>query len=371
MSKRSSRNRPTPYKNPVALRSPLVAPVGTVKPSGPPTPPNASLLDAMVDHQEYASIVGMLPTELELGSELKRGLREIEAIRQRPCVLYVGNVADGGPDAAVITKDDLPFHEAVASVPQDQRRVDVFLATVGGSGPQIARFVNALRSRFDEVDFLIPGPCMSAGTLFALAGDRIWMNPDACLGPIDPQVPTADGRLVPAQALLLLVQQLQIEGDNAMREGRPVPWSAVRIVDTIDKKDLGNAISQTNYSTTLATQFLIQYKMKSWVTRQTSGEPVTPQYRAERAFEIATALASHDRWKNHGHAISRENLASEVKMQIDHPDSALERAIRRTWALCYWMFDKTRTQKIIASANYCYLTWSQPQVVVQKQEKNS
>ena len=120
----------------------------------------------MVDGQEYSSIVGTIPVPtLDLLSEIKRTLADIEAIRGRPCLAYVGNVANGDPDSAVIAKDDLPFMEMVQSVPSDAKRVDVLLATNGGSGAQIARFVNFLRSRFEEVDFLLPSFCMSAGTL--------------------------------------------------------------------------------------------------------------------------------------------------------------------------------------------------------------
>ena len=316
------------------------------------------LLDAMIDGEEYSSIVGVMPPAgMNLVDELKKALCDIEAVRGRPCIAYVGNVVNGKSDSSVITKDDLPFVEMVQAVDPSHRKVDVFLATQGGSGSQIARFVNCLRSRFDEVDFLIPSFCMSAGTLFALSGNKIWMNPQACLGPIDPQVPNAQGRYVPAQALLLLIEKLQTLGNDALLVGQNIPWTAVRIIDTMDKKDLGDAISATGYSTSLATEFLINYKFRDWTTRSSSQQAVTQEYRGTRAKDIATALASHERWKSHGHALSREILWTTVQLAIDHPDHALERVIRRAWALCYWLFDKMPIQKIIVSPNYGYLTF--------------
>jgi ClpP class serine protease len=123
---------------------------------------------------------------------------------------YVGNVVRGDSgNSGIDSSDDLPFIEMVQKVPAENKKVDVYLATRGGSAHQVSRFVNSLRARFDEIDFIIPSFCMSAGTLFALSGDNIWMTERACLGPIDPQVPTKDGRYVPAQALLLLIDQLQ------------------------------------------------------------------------------------------------------------------------------------------------------------------
>jgi hypothetical protein len=316
-----------------------------------------SLLDAMRDGDEYGSIVGLFPRDgLELMDEVRRGLGEIESQRGRPCLAYVGNVvrADAG-GSGVDATDDVPFNELVASIPTTERSVDVFLATRGGSAQQVARFVNCLRARFDEVHFILPTFCMSAGTLFALSGDSICMTERACLGPIDPQVPTKDGRFVPAQALLVLVNALQTQGQAALGKGQPVPWTAVRLIDSLDKKELGDAITATNYSTMLATQFLELYKFRAWVTRQTSNQPVTPAYRKARAGEIAEALAAHDRWKNHGHAISREVLWNEIQLRIDHPNSDTDRAIRRLWALMFWIFDKTPVLKMMRSQRYSFV----------------
>jgi len=319
-----------------------------------------SLLDRMQDGNEYGSIVSVAPREnLDLIGEVIRALEAISSLRGRPCISYLGNVVrkDDG-DSGIDATDDLPFVEMVRSIPPDNRKVDVLLSTRGGSAHQVSRFVNCLRARFDEVDFLIPSFCMSAGTLFALSGDHIWMTPQACLGPIDPQIPTQAGRYVPAQALLLLVDQLQKQGDSAMANGQPVPWTAVRIIDSIDKKELGDAITASHYSTVMASQFLLNYKFRHWTTRETTGSPVTPEYRQQRATEVGTALASHDRWKSHGHAIPRDVLWNEIKLKIDHPDATLERALTRTWALTNWLFDKTPALKLIVAPTYRYLKYS-------------
>jgi hypothetical protein len=225
---------------------------------------------------------------------------------------------------------------------------------LGGSAQQVSNFVNCLRARFDEVHFLVPSFCMSAGTLFALSGDHIWMTERACLGPIDPQVPTAGGRFVPAQALLLLVREIQREGDEALKKGLPVPWGYVRIIDSLDKKELGEAITASQYSETMAAQFLQRYKFRQWTVKETSQVAVTEQYKAARANEIAAALGSHDRWKSHGHSLSRDVLWSEIKLRIDHPDAALERAIVRMWAVLTYIFDKTPIVKLLCSAHYRY-----------------
>lgn len=326
-----------------------------------------SLLTVLRDGKEYSSILDVkLVPGTDVTNDVINGIAEIERLRGRPCIAYVGNVVkkDDG-ESSIDSSDDLPFREMVAQVPADVRSVDVFLATWGGSGHQVSNFVNCLRARFDEVHFLIPSFCMSAGTLFALSGDHIWMTDRACLGPIDPQVPTKDGSYVPAQALLLLVEQIQRFGDEAMAKNLPVPWAYVRIIDSLDKKELGAAITASQYSETMATQFLSKYKFRNWTVRETSKTPVTEADKLTRASEIANALGSHDRWKSHGHSISRDVLWKEIQLRIDHPDFDLNRAIVRLWAVFYWLFDKTPIVKMICSTNYRYIRHIINQVVGQ------
>lgn len=342
--------------------------MAAARPVASPVVPNypASLFAVMQDGNEYQSIVDVrLQPGVNVLDEVIIGIHEIEAVRGRPCLLYVGNVIkkDEVGSSSIDLSDDLPFREMVAKVPVDQRRVDVYLATGGGSAQQVSNFVNCLRDRFDEVHFLVPSFCMSAGTLFALSGDHIWMTDRACLGPIDPQVPTTGGRFVPAQALLLLVAEIQRQGDEAIKNHRPVPWAAVRIIDSLDKKELGEAITASQYSQTMAAQFLQRYKFRHWTVRETSQAPVTEEYRASVAAEIAAALCSHDRWKSHGHSISRDVLWRELRLRVDHPDPQLNRAMTRLWAAMTYIIDKTPIVKILCSAQYRYARHLQLQVL--------
>jgi len=57
---------------------------------------------------------------------------------------------------------------------------------------QVTLFVDAIRAKFQSVEFILPYKAMSAGTLWALSGERIWMDRRACIGPVDPQVPSSD-----------------------------------------------------------------------------------------------------------------------------------------------------------------------------------
>lgn len=314
-----------------------------------------SLLDHMKEGNEYGSIVPLVLADSDMIPELRRALAEIEAIRGRPCICYVANVVKEIAETAIVASDHLPFCEMVGSVDAAAKAVDVFLATPGGSAEQVTQFVEALRNRFTGVDFLIPYKAMSAGTLWALSGDSIWMDSRAFLGPIDPQVPTKDGRLVPAQALLTLLAEIQKRGEVARVRGQNPPWSDVLLLRELDPRQLGAAISASQYSITMAKTYLMNYKFKGWVRHSSTQQEVTPAEREDRARWVAEGLCSHDRWKAHGHTISREVLFQELKVVINHPDALLERAIRRLWALLYYTFDKSNSSKILFSQHYAFV----------------
>ena len=314
-----------------------------------------SLLDAMEDGREYASLVDLVPNNINFRDEFRRAIFEVENVRQRPLLVYAANVVTQIPGAqiSISVSDDLPFSEMVAAVPDDESAIDLLIVTPGGLGQQVSQFVDRTRPRFTECAFLLPHMTMSAGTIWALSGNEIWMDRRAFIGPIDPQVPSKDGRLLPAQALLALVEDIKERGEKNLKLGQNPPWTDVQILRNIDPKELGNALTLSQYSIQLAANYLENHKFRDWATHS-NGKAVTPADRRERAIEVATKLCSHDVWKTHSHGISREVAWQELKIKIGHPESVpgLERAMRRLWALIYWAFENTAIAKIFLSQSY-------------------
>jgi hypothetical protein len=179
------------------------------------------------------------------------------------------------------------------------------------------------------------------------------MDQRAFLGPIDPQVPGKDGRFIPAQALLALLKTIQERGQENIKRGQNPDWSDVLILQNMDAKEIGNTLSLSQYSVQLANDYLLKYKFRDWSTHS-NGAVVTPQERADRANEVAQKLCSHEHWKVHSHGISREVAWNELRIKINHPEDIpdLERAIRRFWALLYWVFDNSALTKIFISSQY-------------------
>ncbi len=134
---------------------------------------------------------------------------EIEALREKPLLVYatkfIENVPDGAPNQIDLSDVD-GFTDLVNSIPSEITSVDVLIHSPGGRPDATERIVEILRSRFQQVDFLIPHSAYSAATMLALSGNNIVLHPSATLGPVDPQVgiPAKNGlvRFVPAKSIL-------------------------------------------------------------------------------------------------------------------------------------------------------------------------
>ncbi len=88
----------------------------------------------------------------------------------------------------------------------DSTPIDLLLHTPGGLVLAAEQIAYALRRHPAKVTVLVPHYAMSGGTLLALAADEILMDPDAVLGPVDPQLGD-----MPAASLVRVVEQKPLE----------------------------------------------------------------------------------------------------------------------------------------------------------------
>ena len=87
-------------------------------------------------------------------------------------------------------------------------KLAILLTTIGGSTTAVERYVNIIRKHYSKVIFIVPDYAYSAGTIFCMSGDEIWMDYFSVLGPIDPQVPNKEGKYVPALGYLDKINEL-------------------------------------------------------------------------------------------------------------------------------------------------------------------
>lgn len=321
-----------------------------------------SLLDNMIEGREYESVLSLRTAEnFDAIAEMRRSLDEISAIRKRPVICYLANLYNLkiAANKSINLTDQFPFSEMVSCVPSSESEVDVILVTPGGSGEQVAKFVDTLRPRFNDVAFILPDMAMSAGTIFAMSGNDILMGKNSYIGPIDPQVQNSQGHFVPAQAILTVVNDIQVRGAEAIKNGLQPDWTDLQILNRIDVKDIGNAINASKYSEELVETYLKEYKFKNWLNHSSNGNVVTDDKKSMRAKEIANKLCRHELWKTHSRGISREVAWNECRIKITNFESipGLDNAMRRFWALAYWMCDITPIYKFFVSKTYALLRY--------------
>ena len=315
-------------------------------------PVSNSFMDVMVDGIEFESLCKYQFEDVNISNELRRSIEEVETARGKRAICYFANLF--AQYNSINEADDLPFTEMVNAIPDDVREIDVLLVTPGGSGAQAANFVSTLRKRFDTVNFIVIDKAMSAGSILIMSGDEIVMSKESKFGPIDPQIPSKDGRYVPAQSILRTIGDIQSRGAVKLANGEQPNWTDIQILRNISATEIGNALTSSQYSIDLVKRYLHDFKFRNWATHSTSGLPVTPDERQQRAQEIATALCDHQRWNSHSYAISRDEAKDVCRLKICNAEDieGLERAMRRLRALLSWMGHKKAYVKIFASREY-------------------
>ncbi len=129
--------------------------------------------------------------------EEKRKSRVITMIHRQEAMGFLGipifrfiNIEDSERVLRAIrmTPDDMP--------------IDFIIHTPGGLALAATQIANALAKHRAPVRVIVPHYAMSGGTLIALAADEIIMDPNAVLGPVDPQI----GQM-PAASILKVLEQ--------------------------------------------------------------------------------------------------------------------------------------------------------------------
>lgn len=181
----------------------------------------------------------------------------------------------------------------------------IVLQTNGGSVETTEKYVNLIRKYYKKVYFIIPNYAMSAGTIFCMSGNKIYMDCSSCLGPIDPQIYSIkEQRFVPANGYLDEINTMIEKSKNGT-------LSNVEFV-MCQNQDLAflNQCKQTaSLAVNLLKEWLVKYKFSDWKITEERQIPVTDEYKQERARDIAEQLGKNSKW----HVHSRPIMISELK----------------------------------------------------------
>jgi len=207
------------------------------------------------------------------------------------------------------------FIESLASHRKKRDILAICLTTPGGEAEAVEKMVDIARHHYAKLYFIVPGAAFSAGTIFCMSGDKIFMDYSSSLGPIDPQVPDKEGKfLVPALGYLDKVQELvDKSAQNIISPGE------LAILIRQDLAMLRFYEQARDLSTALLKLWLVSYKFKDWTQHRTTnpGTIVTEPEKEARAAEIAAKLADNKIWHSHGRMIGMNTLRKILRLEID------------------------------------------------------
>ena len=228
----------------------------------------------------------------------------------------------------------------------------IILNSPGGNVEIVEKMVDIIRHHYSKLFFVIPDFAMSAGTIFCMAGDKIYMDYSSSLGPIDPQIYNGK-EYIPALGYLDQVEKLLEKARS-----NTITQAEFLILQGQDLAMLNRYEQVKNLTITLLKKWLVEYKFKDWKTHLTNpqklGKPVTDLEKQERAEEIAKTLNDNKHWHSHGRMIGIDTLRSLLKLKIEDysDDEKLRNAVRLYNDLIIEYISKSNYTFFLHSRNY-------------------
>lgn len=236
-------------------------------------------------------------------SLLNKKLEELENYLNADVLTYHGPIFD---------EDAGSFLQVIEQLNESKKhnKLYIILTTNGGSATAVERNVNIIRKHYDEVNFIVPDRAFSAGTIFCMSGDNIYMDYFSVLGPIDPQVLNKEGRWVPALGYLDKINELILKAQNGT-----LTQAEFIILKDFDLAELRGYEQAKELTIDLLKKWLVEYKFKTW-TNHKDKTPVTHDEKIKRAEEIADNLSNNRIWKSHSRPLNIEVL-EKLKLIIN------------------------------------------------------
>lgn len=163
--------------------------------------------------------------------EKKRESRVVTMIHRQETMNFLGF-----PIARYIDIEDSEhLLRAIRMTPVDMP-IDLVLHTPGGLVLASEQIACALKRHQGKVTVFVPHYAMSGGTLIALAADEIVMDPDAVLGPVDPQLGSPQTGYYPAASILRALEQPNPNrDDHTLIQGDIAKKAIAQVYQTIYK----------------------------------------------------------------------------------------------------------------------------------------
>ena len=228
-------------------------------------------------------------------SQLDNYLKEIESIFECNVISIFGDIG------FIIAKS---VGRAIELLPDTDKKeiLVVILQTSGGLAEVAERIIETIRDRYSKLYFVIPDYAMSAGTILAMGGDKIYMGYSSSLGPIDPQIFQGD-RFLSALGYLN-------EYDDLNKKAKKGDLTTVEfsLINQMDLSFLYECKQAKKLTVDLIKKWLPQYMFKD--------NNDSPDAKVKQAEDIASKFGSEE-WRSHTRMLSRETVKN-IGLNIDN-----------------------------------------------------
>ncbi len=275
----------------------------------------------------------------------------------RPLVIYATDflnqqkVQACAGDVIVDFEDKLGFYEVTKNI--QGNAVDILLHSPGGRAEAVESIVKQLRSKFTDIRFIVPSIAKSAATMLALSGNKIVVDENSELGPIDPQFnlrrPDGTSIVAPAQAIID-----QFEAAEKMLASKPenLPaWIPILPV-------YGPSLYQESKNAIKLSKHLV----RDWLTKYMFSH-LSRHKALGRARKIANFLGNHRNFLTHARRVDIETLKKlSVEIVDMRTDTALQDAVHALYYAIVITFEGTAAFKLLEnSRNDAYIKLVQVQ----------
>lgn len=285
---------------------------------------------------------------------LERKVQRVVELTNRPLLIYASAcTASAKPYSPahlqIDPSDKIGFRDTLEAL--EGPALDMIIHSPGGFAEAAEAIVEEIRRKFGQVRFIIPSYAKSAATMMVMAGDEILLDEDAELGPIDPQMLTANG-VAPAEAIK---EQFLKASEEILSDPRKLSiW--IPILQPMGPALLVQCENAIELSKHLVKEWLTRYMFRG------SGDG------AVKAGRIAEYLGAHSNWKSHGRRIKLEHLTDPdfgLNIRNLRGDPGLHSSIWEVYCTLDITFANSAIYKIFYNSLGDAMVRLAPQTVVQ------
>lgn len=274
-----------------------------------------------------------------LNATLVGSLTEIAVLRGGRNVLFYGSAFLQKPHVPgpnlMITFEDMNGLMSSLHGMAWSKGLTLILHTPGGVTNAAESIVEYLRSKFDDIEVIVPAFAMSAGTMVSLASDRIVLANHSQLGPIDPQF-VMGGRSTSARAVVAQFNQARDEILNDVQAAHV--WAPV--LGTIGPALIKEAENVIAYSGDMVAGWLAKYMFRG------SADPDGEGRRVANLFNEAGTM------NDHGHRIGRdEAMGWGVTVEALEDNQVLQEAVLTAYHAITLLFEQSLTTKVMITSS--------------------